>query len=460
VCGTAANSAAVAPALCTRNEALNIKANHLKQTRANVARERAILVEVISDDTGAVDENGNRDQLEELGRLADAAGVVVVGEMTQRRKVIHPGTYIGKGKVEELKELAHGKRANVVIFDNDLTPGQIRNLEEELACKTIDRSELILDIFATRARTTEARLQVELAQLEYTYPRLKQFWTHLSRLEAGGGIGLRGPGETQLESDRRLVRDRIVDLKKRLKEIDARREREVQSRGGAMTVGIVGYTNAGKSSLLNALTGSDVYVEDKLFATLDTRTRSWRLPHRVTALVSDTVGFIRNLPHHLVASFKATLEEAVHADLLLHVVDVSTEHWRADMEAVAAVLKEINCSEKPQLVVLNKADLVEDPLTLDLARRGLGGAVVASAKTGLGLEALGREVLRRLAGEIKEVTVRADVTDGKLLAWIDEHGEVLSRHTTDDEVVQTVRLPERLLAKIDRVATQKFVVET
>jgi GTPase len=430
----------------------------LKDTRKGVVRERAILVEVLSDDNAAVDEYGERDRIEELGRLADTAGSIVVGTMTQRRKAIHPGTYIGKGKVEELKELAHGKRAHVIIFGNDLTPAQIRNLEKELDIKTIDRSELILDIFATRARTTESRLQVELAQLQYTLPRLKQFWTHLSRLE-GGGIGLRGPGETQLESDRRLVRDRIVDLRKRLREIDARKEREVQSRGGAMTVGIVGYTNAGKSSLLNALTGSDVYVEDKLFATLDTRTRAWRMPHRLTALVSDTVGFIRDLPHHLVASFKATLEEAVHADLLLHVVDVSTEHWRADMDAVAAVLAEIGCSEKPQLVVLNKADLVEDALTLDLVKRTLPGSVVVSAKTGQGLDELGREVLRRLAGEVREVTIRAAVTDGRLLAWIDEHGEVLTRQTTDGEVVQTMRLPQRLINEVGRAAQESYTLE-
>jgi len=430
----------------------------LKNTHGSVVRERAILVEVFADNNGAVDEDGCRDRLEELGRLADTAGSIVVGTMTQRRKSIHPGTYIGKGKVDELKELVGGKRAHLVIFGNDLSPAQIRNLEKALDCKTIDRSELILDIFATGARTTEARLQVELAQLEYTYPRLKQFWTHLSRLE-GGGIGLRGPGETQLESDRRLVRDRIVDLKKRLREIDARREREVQSRGGALTVGLVGYTNAGKSSLLNALTGADVYVADKLFATLETRTRAWRLPHRLTALVSDTVGFIRDLPHHLVASFKATLEEAVHADLLLHVVDVSTEHWRADMDAVERVLKEIGCSEKPQLVVLNKADLVDDPLTLDTVKRTVPGAVATSAKTGQGLEALAREVLRRLAGEVREVTVRAAAGDGRLLAWIDEHAEVIHSEIVDGQIVQRLRLPERLIDEAGRVATQEYSIE-
>ena len=390
--------------------------------------------------------DGARDRLEELGRLADTAGAEVVGTMTQRRSAIHPGTYIGHGKIEELQSLAVAKRAHVIIFDNDLTPAQIRNIEKVTATKTLDRSELILDIFATRARTRAARLQVELAQLEYTYPRLKQLWTHLSRLE--GGIGTRGPGETQLETDRRLVRQRIGDLKARLKEIDARKEREVRSRAGAMTVGLVGYTNAGKSSLLNALTGSDVYVEDKLFATLDTRTRGWELPHRVTVLLSDTVGFIRDLPHHLIASFKATLEEAVHADLLLHVVDVSTEHVRADQEAVGRVLEEIGCKDKPQLVVLNKTDLVRDPLHLDLARRASPGAVPTSAKTGAGLEDLARAVAERLLGPTKEIEIRTDAGDGRRLAWIEQHATVLDCRIDNGALVQRVRLPERLMAEM------------
>ncbi|GAG15808.1 unnamed protein product, partial [marine sediment metagenome] len=253
-----------------------------------------------------------------------------------------------------------------------------------------------LDIFATRARTREARLQVELAQLEYTYPRLRRLWTHLSRIE--GGIGTRGPGETQLESDRRLVRRRIRDLKRRLDEIDARKERQVASRRERLTVGLVGYTNAGKSSLLNAVTDARAYVEDKLFATLDTRTRAWALPFGLTALLSDTIGFIRDLPHHLVASFKATLEEAVHADLLLHVVDVSTEHIQDDLEAVGRVLEEIGCAEKPQLVVLNKVDLVANEAYLDLARRRSPGSVAVSATRGDGLGDLAEAVVERLMG--------------------------------------------------------------
>ena len=434
-------------------EAYPKQVKELKQTRRGVARERAVLVEIIDETQEDQRGNGHRDRLEELGRLADTAGAEVVATMTQRRHRVNPSTYIGSGKVDELTALAKDCRAHVIIFGNDLTPAQVRNLEKATDCKTIDRSELILDIFATRARTSEARLQVELAQLEYIQPRLKRMWTHLSRME-GGGIGTRGPGETQLESDRRLVRDRITDLRARLREIDARKEREVQSRAGAPTVGLVGYTNAGKSSLLNALTGADAYVADKLFATLDTRTRGWELPYHLTVLLSDTVGFIRDLPHHLVASFKATLEEAVHADLLLHVVDVSTEHVQADLDAVGGVLAEIGCKEKPQLLVLNKADLVEDPVHLDLVRRACPGSVVASAKTGLGLDDLAREVTERLLGPPTEMTVRTGAGDGRLLAWIDRHATVIEKTIDDGEIVQVIRLPQRLAAELPRVARE------
>ena len=428
----------------------------LKPTRRSGVRERALLVEVeVAGDCDRRD--GHRDRLEELARLTDAAGADVAARATQRRTSVHPGTYVGHGKAEQLGELARQSRANVIIFDNDLSPGQVRNLEEATDTKVIDRSELILDIFASRARTHEARLQVELAQLEYTYPRLKRMWTHLSRME-GGGIGTRGPGETQLETDRRLVRHRITDLKRRIRDIDARKEREVRSRARSLTVGLVGYTNAGKSSLLNALTGAKVHVEDRLFATLDTRTRAWRLPHGLTALLSDTVGFIRDLPHHLVASFKATLEEAIHADLLLHVVDVSTEHLAADIEAVEGVLDEIGCKNKPQLLVLNKADLVADPVRLDLARHAHAGAIVTSAVARRGLDDLARAVTERLAGPDAEVTVRVPAADGRFLAWIEQHATILDRTHQDGDIVHRLRIPERLVAEMPRVATGDFAV--
>jgi len=418
-----------------------------KQTRRSVVRERAVLVEVICDAEG---ERVHRDRLDELRRLAEAAGARVVGTVTQRRRRIHPGTYIGRGKVEQLRVLCRQEGADVIIFDNDLSPAQVRNLEAETGVKTLDRSELILDIFASRARTREARLQVELAQLEYTYPRLRRMWTHLSRME--GGIGTRGPGETQLETDRRLVRRRIRDLRRRLAAIDARKEREVASRRDHLTVGLVGYTNAGKSSLLNALTGARVYVADQLFATLDTRTRAWALPFGLTVLLSDTVGFIRDLPHHLIASFKATLEEAVHADLLLHVVDASTDHIREDIEAVERVLEEIGCRDKPQVLVLNKMDRVRNRSWVDLVCRLRPGVVLTSATRGEGLDRLAEVVVERLMGPVRRVTVRAHAGDGRLLGWLHRHAEVEAERAEDGAVVRTVRLPERLLETVRRLA--------
>ncbi len=410
-------------------------------------------VELAGDGT---DTQGHRDRLEELAQLAETAGAEVAATVTQRRRSVHPATYVGRGKADELAGLAREEDADVIIFDADLSPAQIRNLEAAADTKVIDRSELILDIFAARARTHEAKLQVELAQLEYTYPRLRRMWTHLSRME--GGIGTRGPGETQLETDRRIVRRRIADLRKKLRDIDRRKERQVAARADHLTVGLVGYTNAGKSTLLNALTDANARVDDRLFVTLDTRTRAWKLPYGLTALLSDTVGFIRDLPHHLVASFKATLEEAVHADLLLHVVDVSTAHVEADVAAVEGVLEEIGCGDKPELLVLNKVDLATDPEALEIARRAHPGSVVASARTGEGLDELARAVTARLVGPEEEVTVRVAADDGRLLAWLDHHADVLDRAAEDGRVVERVRLPRRLVAEIERVAERPCAV--
>ena len=279
------------------------------------------------------------DPLAEIAGLATTAGTEIVGELIQRRQSMAAATAIGKGKVDELAMLVENHEADVVVFDNDLSPAQTRNLEKASKVKVIDRTELILDIFASNARTLESRLAVELAQLEYSLPRLKRMWTHLSRIKMG--VGMRGPGEKQLEVDRRLVEKRISDLKKELEVILRRKERQVASRRDVMTVSLVGYTNAGKSTLMNALTEADVLAEDKLFATLDTRTRRWHLPNWGPILLSDTVGFIRNLPHRLIASFKATLEEARQADLLLHVADGSNPAVYQQIKAVYEVLKEI-----------------------------------------------------------------------------------------------------------------------
>ena len=280
-----------------------------------------------------------------------------MGELTQRREAPDVTTYLGKGKVNELKSMAEARDADVILFDNDLSPAQTRNLEQATGVKVLDRTELILDIFASRARTSEARLAVELAQLQYSLPRLKRMWTHLSRLKMG--IGMRGPGEKQLEVDRRLVEKRIADLRQELKSIERRKQREVAARSERMTVSLVGYTNAGKSTLMNALTGAGVLAENKLFATLDTRTRRWQLTGWGPVLLSDTVGFIRDLPHNLIASFKATLEESRQADLLLHVADVSSPQALDQISAVYTVLEELGIQAKDTLLVLNKADAAD-----------------------------------------------------------------------------------------------------
>src|SRR5687767_6320621 len=376
----------------------------LKRSELSVRQERAILVGVILPDSTA----DPRDPLGELASLAKTAGAKVAGTILQKRQKVDSGTYVGSGKVIEIAQLAKKEKANVVIFDNDLSPAQIGALEktinEELGSdygvglKVLDRSELILDIFATRARTYEAKLQVELAQLQYTYPRLTRLWSHLERIQsgAGGGIGIgtRGPGETQLETDRRLVRKRVSALKEEIEHIHQRKARLVEKRTREhFTICIIGYTNAGKSTLFNTLTAAGTYADDKLFATLDTKTRAWKLERGSEVLLSDTVGFVRELPHNLVASFKATLEEAVHADLLLHVLDVGHPHAQQQFESVHKVLEEIGVraggpEAKPQLLLLNKTDTPEGEENYPFWRTLHPDAIPISARTGRGLDRL------------------------------------------------------------------------
>ncbi len=358
----------------------------------SVASETAVLVGIMLPDHYA-----EHAPLEELEGLAEAAGVRVAGKLTQRREAPDAATYLGSGKVEELSMLINARDADVVIFDNDLSPGQTRNLEKTLNVKVLDRTELILDIFATRAQTAQARLSVELAQLEYSMPRLKRLWTHLSRQKKG--VGTRGPGETQLEEDRRIVENRIKDLKRQLHVIERRKEREVLGRRDVLTVSLVGYTNAGKSTLLNALTGADVYVEDQLFATLDTRTRRWQLPGWGPVLLSDTVGFIRNLPHHLIESFKATLEEARQAHLLLHVADGGNPAVYDQISATFRVLEEIGIQKKDTLLAINKIDSLPDRLRLDGLMNRYPDAIPISAKR-RGLDAIGRRREQRLEQDL------------------------------------------------------------
>jgi GTP-binding protein HflX len=404
--------------------------------------ERAFLVSVALPERPWV----GSDPLEELRGLATTAGATVVGGLCQRRLKVNPASYIGKGKLQELQEQVQAADADVVIFDNDLSPGQIRNLEKATQVKVLDRSELILDIFATRARSHEARLQVELAQLEYALPRLRQMWTHLGRIE--GGIGTRGPGETQLEEDRRLVDLRIRDLKARLVEVQARKEREVKSRREEHTVSLVGYTNAGKSTLMNALTGAGVYVEDKLFSTLDTRTRQWHLKDWGRVLLSDTVGFIRDLPHHLIASFKATLEEARQARLLLHVVDAGNEQAEEQIKAVNGVLKELGCADKPTLLVLNKVDRVSDASLVQVLQKHHPRSVAVSAARRQGLDGLQESVIEMLSADFANAAVDADAGNGKVLAYLAAHAEIYRQEYSDGRVRVFCYLPRHLLHHI------------
>ncbi|MAE28909.1 MAG: GTPase HflX [Planctomycetes bacterium] len=343
--------------------------------------------------------------LAEAQDLIRAAGAEVVGEpMTQKRLRPHPATLMGRGKVDEIGLAARSAGADAVLVDNSLSPAQLRNLEKAWDLRVLDRSELILDIFARRARTRQASLQVELAQNEYLMPRLRRMWTHLERTE--GAIGTRGPGETQLETDRRLLRKRLHDLRSQLKQIEARRLRQVESRRDQFQVGLVGYTNAGKSTLLNALTGSGEFVADMPFATLDTRTRQWNLPDGRMVLLSDTVGFLQRLPHHLVASFHATLEESIHADLLLHVIDASHPDVQGQMLAVEETLAEIAPGRAPQVLVFNKVDRLDDPIGLHLLEPERDQDVIyLSAATGEGLERLAQ----RVAEELDRRSSRVDV---------------------------------------------------
>ena len=415
-----------------------------KRVDLSVKQKRAILVAVVL--PGAQRELD--DPLDELRGLAKTSGVNVVGSLVQNRQRLDATTCVGKGKVEELKQLVALQRADTIIFDNNLSPAQMRNLEKELDKEIVDRSELILAIFATHAQTGESQLQVELAQLLYMRPRLKRLWTHLERTE--GAVGSRGPGEQQLETDRRLIDARVTELKARLKEVEKRREREVSQRHDHLTVSLVGYTNAGKSTLMNALTGADVYVADQLFATLDTRTRAWNIPRLGQALLSDTVGFIRDLPHNLVASFRSTLEEARHADLLLHVVDASSPAVDQQIETVNQVLKEIGIDSARAILVLNKSDAVRDRSIVDVLRVSHDPAVCVSAIEKTGFDQLARLVAERLADGYVEATLETSVGNGRLLAYLAAHAEVLRQDYVDSRVTLLCRIPRRLLNKLPR----------
>jgi len=386
-------------------------------------RERAFLVAV---DTGTEPGWTAEESVNELAALADTAGAEVVGAEWQKRRVPDPTWYLGKGKAQELVQARSETGFTLLVADDELTPNQQRSLEEVVGCKVLDRSGLILDIFAQHARTHEGRLQVELAQLEYQLPRLTRLWTHLSR--TGGGIGTRGPGESQLETDRRLIRERIRRLRDRLD--DVRQQREIASRSRdrrlVPTVAIVGYTNAGKSTLLNALVGAEAApAEDRLFATLDPTSRAVKLGDGQSAVVTDTVGFIHKLPHQLVDAFRATLEEVTRADILLEVVDAFDSHVAEHRATVQQVLGELHAGEKPRLAVYNKADLLESGAREETNPAPMiGDAVLISALTGYGIDTLRTRLSAQLADLWEDVDAIVPYTLGELIARIRERGTV------------------------------------
>lgn len=418
-----------------------------------VATEKAVLVGVLLPNDGL----DPHDPLGEMRALADTAGAEVVDELMQKRSKPDSATYLGKGKLQELKEMVKFHEAQVVLFENDLSPSQIAKVEEHVEAKVLDRSELILDIFAARAQTAEARLQVELAQLEYTYPRLRAMWSHLERIVGGSptGIGTRGPGEQQLEIDRRIVQRKKAQLKREIAEVQARKTREVAARNvDYFTVGLVGYTNAGKSTFFNAVTEGGAYADDKLFATLSTRTRRWKLGDGDEVMLSDTVGFVRNLPHHLVASFKATLEEAVHADLLLIIIDAADPNARRMYETVSEVLNDIGAKDNPRLVVLNKTDKLENNAELLMLTREVPGSIAASAVTGVGVDKVVEAVREASRGRSRVLEMTVPHSDGKTLNYLETRAVILKRNYDHDAVRLTVRLGKRQLDQLQAMGTQ------
>ena len=390
------------------------------------------------------------EHLGELAELVDTAGGLVVGQLTQQIDKPNPATYLGKGKIEELTQRLSDTDATLIVFDDELTPAQGKNIEDATGRRVMDRAELILDIFATRARSSEAKMQVELAQLEYMLPRLQRMWSHLEKFR--GGIGVRGPGETQLETDRRLINHRIRLLKGRLEDVQKSREVRRTARKGQFRASLVGYTNAGKSSILRGLSGSSsIFVEDRLFATLDPLTREIHLAENTSVLLTDTVGFIRKLPHDLVASFRATLEEVAESDLLLHVIDASHPTWEEQRTVVAQVLTEIGASGTPVLYVFNKIDRVPEAELIPLETRIqnlVPGSVFVSAVTEDGLEPLKRALLAHARQRRPLTEIRLPLSDGKLLAEIHREAEVIEQRHDADQLVIRARVDEALAGRL------------
>ncbi len=417
-------------------------------------RERAILVGLAG---VHADRWETKDYLDELSLLADTAGAEVIHRMIQERSHIDAAYFIGKGKAAQLARLAEELEVDVIIFDDDLSPAQARNLEKLCGRKVIDRSALILDIFARRAKTREAKTQVELAQLRYLLPRLTRQWTHLSRQV--GGIGTRGPGETQLEVDRRLIRRRITNLVAELRKIEKQRDMRRKHREGIFKAALVGYTNVGKSTLMNALTDSEVYIENRLFATLDATVRAMYLENHEFILLIDTVGFIRKLPHHLVASFKSTLEEVHQADLLIHVVDITHPHFEEQMQTVRGVLEEMDAGDKPVLYVFNKIDALENQALIPPMKEKYRPSVFVSAARGLFLKDVRAAVKEIVDSRTRSVQIQLSAADGEAQARVYEVAEVLEKHCEDSRMTMKIRVTPEDLARLQAHLHSRLIIE-
>ncbi len=409
----------------------------------------AILVGAYRSGEGA---GGCQEHLEELDRLCQTFGLEVVGKCACVIKKCDPGTYLGEGKLEELKGLAKQLSAEVVIFDDEISPRQQRNLEKIFSCPVIDRTELIIEVFAQRAQTKEARLQIELAKVKYQFPRLRRMWTHLSRqtATAGGGAHLKGEGEKQIEIDRRLLRQRIERLKNEIEQVGKQRQtqRVLRMRTGIPTFAIVGYTNAGKSTLLKALTQADVFVEDKLFATLDTTTRKFTLPNHQEILLIDTVGFIRKIPHTLITAFKSTLEEAIHTDILLHLIDVSHPQAEQQAEETMRVLKELGAQDQPMITVLNKIDQCNSPSLIAKFRIKYPKTVAVSALQGTGFDELMELMMKEVSLLRKTVQCRIPQSHYALVSELMRQGRVLDCQYEENDILIKLEIPGRLEYKV------------
>ncbi len=406
-------------------------------------KERCILVGV---STRQSSKEITEESLDELALLADTAGAEVFARITQDRDRYDVSTFVGKGKVEELRALVTEHSIPLVVFDDDLTPAQVRNIERELECKVLDRSGLILDIFASRAKSNEAKTQVELAQLQYLLPRLTRMWTHLSK--QFGGVGTKGPGETQIETDRRIIKTRITHLKEKLERIGQQRVTQRKGRTKHIRAALVGYTNVGKSTLLNLLSGSDVFVENRLFATLDPTTRLVPLSANSEILMTDTVGFIRKLPHHLVASFKSTLEEITEADIILHLSDILSKNYREQIDVVTTTRGDLGAADKPTLMVFNKIDGLTDRSVIAATAEQFPHSVFISAKRGINILGLKAEVSKLLQEEFVDKTFTISQEDQRLISYLHTAGEVLEKDYREDFVTLSLRIKKKEFERV------------